>query len=212
MGTISKGILGGFSGKVGTVIGGSWKGIQYMRSISARRKKGSTQKQHEQQLKFGLITKFQQPLNSLLMLSFKGYAIRMTGANSALSYNIRNAITGLYPDYAIDYSKVLVSRGDLPNALNPTATLGDGNRVDFAWTNNSGAGKASNRDKAMLVIYCPDLQQCVYTTGSAERLEEEDSLIVSGFSGHTVETWIGFFSADGRDTATSIYTGKLVIS
>ena len=29
MGTISKGILGGFSGTVGTVIGGSWKGIDY---------------------------------------------------------------------------------------------------------------------------------------------------------------------------------------
>jgi len=25
MGTINKGILGGFSGKVGTVIGGTWK-------------------------------------------------------------------------------------------------------------------------------------------------------------------------------------------
>jgi len=33
MGTIKKGILGGFSGKVGTVIGGVWKGIEYMRSI-----------------------------------------------------------------------------------------------------------------------------------------------------------------------------------
>lgn len=32
MGTFSKGILGGFSGTVGTVIGGNWKGIQYMRS------------------------------------------------------------------------------------------------------------------------------------------------------------------------------------
>ena len=35
MGTISKGILGGFSGKVGTVIGGNWKGIDYMRSKAA---------------------------------------------------------------------------------------------------------------------------------------------------------------------------------
>ena len=31
MGTIKKGILGGFSGKVGTVVGASWKGISYMR-------------------------------------------------------------------------------------------------------------------------------------------------------------------------------------
>jgi hypothetical protein len=30
MGTIKQGILGGFSGKVGTVVGGTWKGIHYM--------------------------------------------------------------------------------------------------------------------------------------------------------------------------------------
>lgn len=34
MGTIKQGILGGFSGKVGTVVGGTWKGISYMRSIA----------------------------------------------------------------------------------------------------------------------------------------------------------------------------------
>ena len=31
MGKISQGILGGFSGKVGNVVGGNWKGIDYMR-------------------------------------------------------------------------------------------------------------------------------------------------------------------------------------
>ena len=31
MGTIKQGILGGLNGKVGTVIGSSWKGITYMR-------------------------------------------------------------------------------------------------------------------------------------------------------------------------------------
>ena len=47
MGTINKGILGGFSGKVGTVIGGTWKGIDYMRSKSNRRSFVPSQKQLE---------------------------------------------------------------------------------------------------------------------------------------------------------------------
>ena len=34
MGKIKKGILGGFSGKTGSVVGGSWKGIDYMRSLA----------------------------------------------------------------------------------------------------------------------------------------------------------------------------------
>ena len=36
MGTIKQGILGGFSGKVGTVVGSSWKGISYMRGLATR--------------------------------------------------------------------------------------------------------------------------------------------------------------------------------
>ena len=33
MGRIKQGILGGFSGKVGTVVGASWKGKAYMRGM-----------------------------------------------------------------------------------------------------------------------------------------------------------------------------------
>ena len=54
MATFEKGILGGFSGKVGTVIGGNWKGIDYMRSKSSKRSFIPSQKQLEQQLKFAL--------------------------------------------------------------------------------------------------------------------------------------------------------------
>jgi hypothetical protein len=35
MGKISKGILGGFSGKIGNVVGATWKGIDYMRIMPA---------------------------------------------------------------------------------------------------------------------------------------------------------------------------------
>ncbi len=37
MGTFSKGIPGGFSGKVGNIVGGNWKGIDYMRSMDKRK-------------------------------------------------------------------------------------------------------------------------------------------------------------------------------
>ena len=38
MGKIKQGILGGFRGKVGTVIGASWNGIAYMKGIHNLRK------------------------------------------------------------------------------------------------------------------------------------------------------------------------------
>lgn len=213
MGTINKGILGGFSGTVGTVIGGSWKGIDYMRSQPARRSGTLTPAQIDQQLKFKLVVSFVQSFAALAMITFRNYAAKMTGTNSAVSYLLKNAVTGVSPNYTLNYSLVLISRGDLPNAGNPVAVLGaQAGDITFNWTNNAGVGKAKPDDKAVLMLYCPATNQSVYTTGSALRSAQTETLDVSIFSGKTVETYIGFMSADGKDVATSIYTGQLTVA
>ena len=96
MAKIEHGILGGFSGTVGTVVVGNWKGIDFMRSKSKRRNFVPTQKQLEQQLKFALIMRFVQPMSALLEVTFIDYAVRKTGINSAFSYIFENAITGVF--------------------------------------------------------------------------------------------------------------------
>lgn len=212
MGIISKGILGGFSGTVGTVVGGTWKGIDYMRSQANRRSFNPTQKQLDQQAKFGLAIKFLQPLNGLLMLTFRNYAVEMTGSNNALSYVLKNAITGTYPAYSIDYPNILVSRGNLPNALNPTATAAAAGIIKFDWTDNSGTAKAKADDKAIIVVYSPADKLALYTTGSAVRSAGTENFAATLFDGQTVETYIGFISDDSREVATSIYTGQVTIT
>lgn len=212
MGTISKGILGGFSGKVGNVVGGTWKGIDYMRSKSNRTNFNPSQAQLEQQLKFGLSIRFVQSMSGLLELSFRNFAIKMTGINSALSYTLKNAVAGTYPVYNIVYSDVLVSRGDLPNVLGPAVVSGAASVVSFSWTDNSGVGIAKPTDKAILAAYCPAFNQCIYTTGSASRSALTDDLNLATFSGQLVETYIGFISEDGRNIASSIYTGQVTVS
>lgn len=212
MGTINKGILGGFSGKVGTVIGGSWKGIDYMRSKSSRRNFVPTEKQLIQQLKFALTMRFLQPMAGLLDISFRDFAIMMTGMNSAFAYAIKNAITGVYPSLVIDYSLALVSRGDLPNALAPAVTSGAGSLLTFSWTDSSGVGSAKATDQAILVAYCPVQKQAIYTTAGGLRSDLTGELNLLPFSGLAVETWIGFISESGRNIATSIFTGEVTVS
>ena len=48
MGKIKQGILGGFRGKVGTVIGASWNGISYMRGLAQSHKNPKTAAQTKQ--------------------------------------------------------------------------------------------------------------------------------------------------------------------
>ena len=52
MGKIKQGILGGFRGKVGTVIGASWNGIAYMRGLAQSHKNPKTAAQLQQRAFF----------------------------------------------------------------------------------------------------------------------------------------------------------------
>lgn len=211
MGVIQKGILGGFSGKVGTVVGGSWKGIDYMRSKSAKRNFMPTPAQQEQQAKFKLMVAFLHSMSGLLADSFRNYAIKMTGFNNALSYNLKNAVVGLYPSYTVDYSMVLVSRGDLPNAIAPKVTAAAGSLINYAWVDNTGTGKAKATDLTILVVYCESTNQSLYVVGGAARSIGTDTLNVANFKGKLVETYLGFISADGREVASSMYTGQVTV-
>lgn len=210
MARFRKGILGGFSGKVGNVVGGNWKGIDYMRSLGKPKKGGFSQAQLAQQEKFKTAAGFLQPFAGLLKLSFRDYAVEMTGMNNALRYVLQQAITGTYPSFSILYDQVLVSRGDLPNGGAPSTTLA-GTTLSFSWTNNSGTGKAQDNDQALLVAYCPTLNQVEWLLNSAQRVDGTGSLPLSTFAGMEVQSWIGFISADGRSIANSRYTGAFTL-
>lgn len=212
MGRINKGILGGFSGKVGSVVGGNWKGIDYMRSKGNRGNFTATEAQAAQQLKFGMAVRFVTSMSGLVAIGFRNYANRQTGANGAVSYLLKNAISGTYPAFSIVYADVLVSRGDLPNVLAPAVTMGAGSLLTYNWTDNSGVGIAKATDKVILAAYCPAFNQCIYTTGSAARSAITDVLNLATFSGEVAETYIGCLSEDGRNIASSIYTGQVTVS
>ena len=212
MGTFSKGILGGFSGKVGNVVGGNWKGIDYMRSKSSFKNLNPSEAQLAQQIKFGMCIRFVQSMSGLLELSFNNFAVKKTGVNSALSYTLKNAVTGTYPVFSIDYAAALVSRGDLPNVLAPSIVMGAGSLLVFSWTDNTGVGVAKATDKAMPAAYCPELNQTIFITSGADRNAITETLNLASFSGKTVQTYLGFISEDGKNVASSIYTGAVLVS
>jgi hypothetical protein len=212
MAKFEKGILGSFRGRVGTVVGASWKGTDYIKSRNSKSSKPPTEKQTEQRARFAFVMKFISPIAELYAHTFKDVSAKMTGINSAFRYNYDHALTGTYPAFAMDYSKVLISKGQLHNAINPTASAAGGGIIKFGWGDNSGNAMANADDKSILVVYCRELDQYVYTTTGAARNAGSDSLNVGNFTGKTVETWVGFITADGKDVATSVYTGELVVS
>ena len=212
MGTIKKGILGGFSGKVGTVVGASWKGIAYMRSLPQKVKNPRTLGQRMQRSKFSLALALLQPITAFLRTGWKLYAHKQSPFNAAMSYALANAITGTYPDYGIDTSKVLVSRGALTPAANGSAAVASGNIV-LSWDNNSGINSAKATDKALIAVLNLEKGEAITNAAGAERTTGTQTVVLpADWSGDSVEVYLGFISDDGKEVANSVYLGSITIA
>jgi len=212
MAIISQGILGGVSGKIGNVIGGSWKGIDYLRIMPASVANPKTPAQMDQRSKFITVIKFLQPMVDFLRVGFKLYAIKMTQFNNAMSYNLKNAITGTYPDYTIDFSKALVSRGSLAGASGANVASVSDTEMTLSWADNTGTRGALATDKSLLLAYDTSTGTVVYNTAGAARSVGVQSLTVPAeLSGGTFETFLGFISEDGALVANSVYVGSITL-
>jgi hypothetical protein len=118
-------------------------------------------------------------------------------------------ISGLPPNLVINYSKILVASGNRFNTERAAAKpLGD--TVLFKWENDL-IPKDYATDKAILVVYCEALNKCIFTTMGPPRSTCKARIDVTAFRGQAVHTWLSFITADGKQVADSIYTGRLII-
>ena len=214
MGTIKQGILGGFSGKVGTVIGSSWKGISYMRGQAQHIKNPRSAGQVDQRSKFNLALNFLQPNVPYIRIGYKSQAAKQTEFNAAMSYIVKNAITGTSPNYALDYTKVMVSRGGLTQVTDAAASWAAAtSKLTITWTDNSGVGTALATDKAMPFVYNKDKNETIYNTEGATRTTHTmDITVPSDWVGDKVEVYLGMVSEDGTLVADSIYLGEKTLA
>jgi len=213
MGKISQGVLDGFSGKVGNVVGGTWKGIDYMRIKPANVTNPRTEGQVDQRSKFSTVLRFLQPMTDFLRVGFKLYANKMTQFNAAMSYNLNNAITGAYPNFMVDYASALVTRGNLSGAANGAASSPSAGDVQITWDDNSGSGSAQATDKALIVLLNTTRQEAVFTiAGPARSAGTETISVPSEYTGEDVEVFLGFISEDGSKVANSSYLGSVAVA
>jgi len=208
MGKIGQGILGGLSGKVGNVIGGSWKGIDYIRIKPTSVANPRTEGQVNQRNKFTATIEFLQPNKDFINVGYKSFAIKKTAFNVAMSNVLNNAITGIAPDFSVNYAAALLSKGSLSGVLNPVTDLTTLGQVSFSWDDNSAESNANATDKAMLLVYNPGKKESTYILGGVDRSTGLEVLnIPTSYSGDTVEIFMSFVAADGK-VSNSSYLGS----
>ncbi len=219
MATIKQGILGGLSGKVGNVVGGSWKGISYLRSMPVSVKDAKSPGQRTSRMKMMLVIRFLQTCPDFVRVGFSGYAVKMTAFNAATSYNYQHGLTGEYPDIAYNYAGLMVSRGKLTAVNEALSEASAVSQVTVTWTDNSGEGNASASDTALLLVFNPEKNRSVYLMQGAVRSNEGMTLTLpSDFNGEEVHCYLGFadFANLVGGTAKnyisdSVYAGSITV-
>ena len=143
MGKIKQGILGGFRGKVGTVIGASWNGISYMRGIAQSVRNANTAAQQTQRGFFReLLDLVGQFSNEQLEFLFPSTPKGMTRRNMLLQqFADGKVIDG--DTKSVDLTEVKTV-GNAPTAELPAVTVtAAGENLTISWNGDTDARTAA---------------------------------------------------------------------
>jgi hypothetical protein len=215
MGKYLKGILGSFSGLVGSVVGATWNGIDVMRSRPKKSTKPPTLAQMKQRDTFALMREFSREVSDVIKIGFQAYHVGQTPDNAAFSLNIENAITGVYPSISIDYPEFVLSKGNLLDAPVINVATTEDAQLDFSWLNNADVADPLNTnstDKVAFIVYNPAKQAFAKKVGAAVRSAlSYDMLLPATWSEDNVHIWAFFVSASGKVVSDSVYVDATVV-
>ena len=207
MGKIESGAFSSVSGKVGNLVGATWKKVTYLKAKPKRSSKPPTQQQEEQRLRFRTVTKFVSLLTPLLRITNKGRAADSTTSNVSFKEIISHNLVGVYPNFEIDIPSCIITKGILVNGGNPSVQPKPNGILEFNWNDNSGNLLAKPEDQAILIVYCPELPAADFRTDAGPRNAGTATMNASAFAGKQVHTWISFMGKATGEIATSEYTG-----
>lgn len=150
MGTYSKSNFGKISGKVGEAVASKWRSVKVLRSLPTKSSKPATALQLAVHAGFALSAAQLVPIKDVLNLGFSDKKLnKITGYNAAVKSFLAEAITGDYPNYAIDYSKIKMSKG----SLSPREILISlKNNITLSWPADLNDFNSSANDKMAFIL------------------------------------------------------------
>ncbi|TDQ07461.1 DUF6266 family protein [Pedobacter metabolipauper] len=209
MARVKNGIMGGFSGKAGPVVGYNIRDEWFMRGAPKLRTHW-TDNELLNQAKFGLITNYLDPLKALIKVGFKNYYTKTGGYRAALSYTKKVAFITNKNGFYIDSELFRISGGPLLMAKDPAVTIKSLNVLKFTW-DASNLDYNNQADQIMVLIYDPVLLQAQVTiyNGAFRKDGVYELPFQLRFEGREVDIHIGFVAADRQSQSNSQYLGSI---
>lgn len=157
--------------------------------------------------KFALVLSAMKPLTQFLRTGFKNYTTKQTAFNAAMSYNLGHAIIGNYPEYSLDMSKLLISKGNLNKAINGRSTVTNcGLSINWDCTLEDG------KDIAMVAILNTKKEEALFSTnGNLREVKFQEFKTPLDWENDNVSVFLAFISEDKKCVSDSTYLGDFII-
>lgn len=193
MGKFYNGVLGTMTGKVGGVVGRTWKGINTVAAYQPNVSNPRTNLQVAQRAKMAAITQLASQINtSIIKPLWDRFAKGMSGYNGF----IQNNIPFVSDLGVINLSKLEISKGKMvaPVIL---ATSYNGTDWNIEWDTAIADSYSMPTDKAYILITSGDAKKVTISAAIVQRSEGEISIPSDISEDDEAHIYLAFKRADG---------------
>lgn len=212
MAKLHRGILDGFSGTVGNVVGFVRNGKSYIRASQLSTSSSNTAAQQGVRNKFASATKFVHGVLPFVRVGYKNNSLSCQASSAAVSTIMK---TAMYEDgngYRINYERVMLAHGSLSPAEQASVSI-SGFRANFRWEVVEPMMDDEGSDWAMVIVYNAAKNRSVMSLTSAFRSDRSSVLqLPNSWQGDRVQVYIAFASADGEYVSDSTYLGEHTVN
>ncbi|MEJ7558681.1 MAG: DUF6266 family protein [Pedobacter sp.] len=182
-------------GRTGNNVGRRRKGKNVFSMRPSKSTKQPTILQLNQRLKFGLVTRWLSNALNVIQIGYQAYQTTGSSMNSAVKQVLDDAITGVSPNFALDYSRVQLSKGPLLGARNWVMSAIASAEVELTWDANVGSGKHNVTDKLIIFAFCPVVGEFLELIAPVTRGALAYTLSVpASMSTELLHVWISFMN------------------
>lgn len=209
MAKISWGILDGFIGKVGTVVGSFWKGKPVMRAYKRQIRNRNSEAQQLVRTRFAAITSLSGAFLSAIRLGLAEVARRnrTTEGNVFIQLNWDHVHAAIPGTATIDFADLLIAKGNLPEAQLDAPSFTTPLEVDVAQVDSSSIIGADSDDMVFLYVYSPEAKAGILSDPYSRTEETLKVTVPDYWNGHLVHVW-GFAIGAGPDNEGRISNSR----
>lgn len=204
--------FGEISGRHGGAVAAKTKNNGNVLRVFKAPSNPNTGKQLTQRTKFAFVISYLSCMRELFVYTFRNKG----GYDAAVSYALKNAVTGTISEWAMDAGKIAITTGSAnvyaSGTRTATVTSGTGVKVDW-YTGNIHDGivcAAKANDKVTVVFFNEELREAMLYEPEVIRMDGTLEVeLPDNWAGGKAHSWMYFTRANSSTTSNSVYISEI---